>query len=228
MIDYRLGNNVELIDEIEDNSINLCFTSPPYFNTSHKYQRGNGYHYSNDFEEPLYNIIDICEKVKSKLKEDGILALNLGFSYGETGVMRPFDILQRIRSKLGYFVVDNIIWVKKNPIPLRNRLTNAYEYIFILAKTPKIDYNIEGHTLNIINESVKGYKGHSAVMPELVAEKVIQYFSKENDLVLDVYSGSGTTGVVCNKLNRNFIGFEINENYVKLSKERLSALKKKS
>jgi len=137
MVDYRLGNNIDLIDEIEDNTINLCFTSPPYFNTSHKYQRGNGYHYSNDFEEPLYNIIDICEKLKSKLTEDGILALNLGFSYGETGVMRPFDILQRIRTKLGYFVVDNIIWVKKNPIPLRNRLTNAYEYIFILAKTPE-------------------------------------------------------------------------------------------
>ena len=85
------------------------------------------------------------------------MALNLGFSYGETGVMRPIDILQRIRTKLGYFVVDNIIWVKKNPIPLRNRLTNAYEYIFILAKTPKINYNIQGHTLNIINESVKGY-----------------------------------------------------------------------
>jgi len=56
-----------------------------------------------------------------------------------------------------------------------------------------------------------------------VAEKIINYFSKENDLVLDVYSGSGTTGVVCNKLNRNFIGFEINENYVKLSQERLKA-----
>jgi DNA modification methylase len=221
MIDFRFGNNIDLIEEIEDNSLNLVFTSPPYFNTSHKYQRGNGYHYTNDFEEPLFNIIDIMEKVKPKLKENGIIVLNLGFSYGETGVMRPFDILQRIRSKFGYFVVDNIIWIKKNPIPLRNRLTNAYEYFFVLAKTPKIDYNIEGHTLNIINESVKGYKGHSAVMPESVAEKIISFFSKEGDLVLDTYSGSGTAGIMCHRLKRDFIGFEINENYVKLSKERL-------
>ena len=91
-----------------------------------------------------------------------------------------------------------------------------------MALHPEIDIAIE----NIINEAVKGYKGHSAVMPEPVAEKVVEYFSKENDLVLDVYSGSGTTGVVCNKLNRNFIGFEINENYVKLSKERLSSSNK--
>lgn len=221
MIDFRLGNNIELIDDIEDNSVNLAITSPPYFNTAHKYQRGTGFHYTNDFEEPLYNIMDIVEKMKPKLKEDGILVLNLGFSYGETGVMRPFDIIQRIRTKLGYFIVDNIIWVKKNPIPLRNRLTNAYEYFFVLAKIPKINYNIEGHTLNIINESVKGYKGHSAVMPEKVCEYIIKYFSKEGDLVIDPYCGSGTSGIVCNKLKRNFIGFEINENYVKLSKERL-------
>ena len=221
MIDFRLGNNIDLIEQIEDNSIDLVFTSPPYFNTGKKYQRGKGFHYSVDFDEPLYNIIDICEKIKPKLKEGGIVALNLGFSYAETGVMRPFDIIQRIRTKLGYFVVDNIIWYKKNPIPLQKRLTNAIEYIFVLSNSPHIKYNLEGHTLNVIHEAVKGYKGHSASMPEPVAEKVVSYLSKEGDLVLDCYSGSGTTGAVCKKLNRNCIGFEINEEYVKLSKQRL-------
>jgi len=221
MIDLRLGNNIELIDEIDDGSIDCVFTSPPYFNAAKKYQRGKGHHYSTDFEEPLYNVVDIMEKIKPKLKEKGVVILNLGFSYGETGIMRPFDIINRIRTRLGYFIVDNVIWVKKNPIPLQKRLTNAYEYLFVISNSPFINYYNEGHKLNIINESVASYKGHNAIMPIKVAKNILETFSQEGDLILDVYSGSGTTACACKELNRNCIGFEINEDYVKLSRERL-------
>ncbi len=222
MIDLKCGNNVELIKNIEDKTLDCVITSPPYFNTGKKYQRGKGFHYTSDFAEPLYNIIDIFESIKPKLKDGGIVCINLGFSYAETGVMRPYDIINRIREKLGYFVVDIIIWVKKNPIPLRNRLTNAFEYIFVLSNTPHIEYKNQGHKLNIINESVSSYKGHNAIMPETVCNHLIETFTKENDLILDCYMGSGTTAVCCKKLNRNCIGFEINKEYVKLSIERIN------
>ncbi len=220
-INILQGNNLDLIENLDDESIDLVITSPPYFNSCKKYQRGGGSHYTSDFEEPLYNIMDIMEKIKLKLKKGGVICLNLGFSYGDTGIMRPFDIVNRLRMKLGYYIVDNIIWVKKNPIPLRNRLTNAYEYIFILSNIPHINYYNKNHTLNIINNSVKGYKGHNAVMPVEIVEYLLNIFSKEGDLVLDPYSGSGTTAYICKKINRNCIGFEINPDYVKLSKERL-------
>lgn len=224
MIDLRCGNNVELIKQIDDKTIDCVITSPPYFNTGKKYQRGNGFHYTTDFPEPLYNIMDVFENIKPKLKDGGIVCINLGFSYAETGVMRPYDIINRLREKYGYFIVDILIWVKKNPIPLRNRLTNAFEYIFVLSNTPHIEYKNQGHKLNIINESVSSYKGHNAVMPEKVCNHIIETFTKENDLVLDCYMGSGTTAYCCKKLNRNCVGFEINEDYVKLSIDRISKI----
>ena len=49
MIDLRCGNNIELIKDIEDKSLDCIITSPPYFNTGKKYQRGKGYHYTSDF-----------------------------------------------------------------------------------------------------------------------------------------------------------------------------------
>jgi len=222
MIKLHCGNNIDLIKLEKDKSIDCVITSPPYFNTGKKYQRGGGYHYTSDFPEPLYNIMDIMEGIKPKLKDKAVVCINLGFSYGETGVSRPFDIINRLREKCGYFLVDNIIWFKKNPIPLRNRLTNAYEYIFVLSNTPHIEYKNKTHKLNVIHESVSSYKGHSAVMPESIVKHLLETFTDEGDTILDCYMGSGTTASVCKQLNRNCIGYEINENYVELSKKRLS------
>ena len=60
------GNCLELINNLDDNSIDCVITSPPYFNSSHKYQRGNGFHYSNDVGAPMYVIMDFFELVKNK------------------------------------------------------------------------------------------------------------------------------------------------------------------
>ena len=121
----HIGNCVDLVKTLDDKSIDLVVTSPPYYNSQHKYQRGSGFHYTKDIGEPLYVIEDFFAGLLPKLKDDAMVCLNLGFSYGETGVMRPYDILDRLR-RMGYFVIDQIIWWKNNPIPMRNRLTNAY------------------------------------------------------------------------------------------------------
>ena len=221
MIEIKYGNNTDLITDIADGSLDCVITSPPYFNAGKKYQRGKGYHYTSDFAEPLYNIMDIMEAIKPKLKDKGVICMNLGFSYSEAGVMRPFDIVNRLREKYGYFIVDVIIWVKRNPIPLQKRLTNAFEYVFVLSNSHHIDYHTQGHKLNIIQESVASYKGHNAIMPEKVCDHLIETFTKEDDLVLDCFMGSGTTAVCCKRANRNCIGFEINEDYVALARDRV-------
>jgi site-specific DNA-methyltransferase (adenine-specific) len=209
----HIGDCLDLVKKLDDNSIDLIVTSPPYFNSSHKYQRGTGFHYTADVGEPLYVIEDFFDAVKPKLKMTGTVCLNLGFSYGETGVMRPYDILNRLRRN-GYFVNDQIIWHKNNPIPLRNRLTNAYELIFVLSKTPETKYYTSEYTHNVWKFPVGNGKGnHSAVFPIELPKLCITHFSKENDLVLDPFMGSGTTSLACIELKRKWIGFELNSSY---------------
>jgi len=219
---FYLGDCVELSKQLEDNSIDCVITSPPYFNSLKKYQRGTGFHYSQDIGEPLYTIFDVVEVLKDKIKDEGAICINLGFSYGETGVMRPFDIINRLRNKLGVFVNDIIIWHKKNPIPLQKRLTNSTEYIFVLSKSPKLKYYTSKYTHNFIESGVASSGlGHSAVFPEDLPNFCITNFTKENDVVLDCFMGSGTTALSCVKANRKFIGFDINKEYIELSKKRI-------
>lgn len=67
-----------------------------------------------------------------------------------------------------------------------------------------------------------GEKVHPTQKPVEVIEKLIKDSTKEGDLVLDCFMGSGTTAVAANRLNRNFIGFEIQEKYVAIAEQRLS------
>jgi len=72
-----------------------------------------------------------------------------------------------------------------------------------------------------------GNKGHSAVFPEALPEFFVKLFTLPGDLVLDPFCGSGTTGVVCRRLNRHFIGIEQHRQYVELAKERIFSPAKK-
>jgi len=222
MIEYNIIKYVNCLDPDEglsslpDKIIDLIVTSPPYFNSSKKYQRGKGIHYTKDIGEPLYSTIDCSEILYKKLKDDGFYCLNLGFSYAETGVMRPFYIIDRLLKKQKWFLIDTIIWHKKNPIPIQKRLTNSWEYIFVLSKHPNLKYpNPElGYKHNFFESSVAISKGNfSAPFPEALPHFCIEVFSRKGELICDPFVGSGTTCIVANKLSRNWIGYEINDDY---------------
>lgn len=79
-----------------------------------------------------------------------------------------------------------------------------------------------GRRKNIWKYGVGGGKtGHPAVFPEVLAKDHILSWSKEGDTVLDPFMGSGTTGVACKNLNRNFIGIELDEQYFKIAEQRI-------
>ena len=227
MLELNKIYNMDCIDgmkQIDDNSIDLVVTSPPYFNSAHKYQRGTGVHYSIDVGEPLYTIVDASKELLKVLKQDGFYCLNLGFSYGETGVMRPFYIIQQLL-KQGWFAIDTIIWHKTNPIPIKDRLTNSFEYVFVLTKHPSTKYpNDIGYKHNFFECSVVKSGGcQSAPFPEMLPKFCINVFSKEDDIIMDIFNGSGTTTKIAKQLNRHYLGFEINKDYCDIARSRLRA-----
>ena len=240
---YELHNGdcLEIMKGIPNNSIDLIVTSPPYW-------KGFEYEaYFNSYKQYL----DWCElwisECKRVLKLNGTFYLNV-INDSEITI-RAFEIMEIATRKLMWKLHDTIIWYRYNQQPANTsrQLTNQCEYVFMLKHTSANTYldkksayennpsmfktkNV-GNVWEIpFNKGVKckgfGRKetnskwGHGGFPVEL-PETCILLSSKENDTVLDMFMGSGTTGVACVNTNRNFIGIELNKDYFEIAKERI-------
>ena len=74
-----------------------------------------------------------------------------------------------------------------------------------------------------LNQQDKKNYNHPTIKPLNIIENFVKNSTEENDTVLDCFMGSGTTGVACRNLNRNFIGIEIDNNYFEIAKERINS-----
>lgn len=134
----------------------------------------------------------------------------------------------------GWILRSKITWVKKNPMPesVKNRPTNATEEIFLFAKSTGYYYNSEsvrevsGANLKnywILNQEA-GKFGHPAAFPRELARRCILLASHEDDVILDPFGGSGTTGVVANELHRRAVIIELNPSYAAMALSRGSSI----
>lgn len=134
----------------------------------------------------------------------------------------------------GWILRSRITWVKKNPMPesVKNRPTNATEEIFLFAKSPAYYYNPEGireesganlRNYWILNQEAGKY-GHPAAFPRELARRCILLGSKEGQIVIDPFGGSGTTGVVANELHRKAIIIELNPAYAEMAMTRTASI----
>ena len=136
----------------------------------------------------------------------------------------------------GWYLRQDIIWAKPNPMPesVTDRCTKSHEYIFLLTKNAKYYYDNEAiqeagvdaeskrNKRSVWQVTTSRYKdAHFATYPPELITPCILAGSKENDIVLDPFSGSGTTGEVALLQNRNYIGLELSPEYAKLSEKRL-------
>lgn len=131
----------------------------------------------------------------------------------------------------GWLLRSKITWVKKAPMPesVKNRPSNATEEVFLFSKTPNYYYDNqavrEETGANLKNYWLLGPDSsgtpHPAVFPKELARRCILLGSRPGNLVLDPFSGSGTTGLVAAELNRKAVLIELNEEYVANSKTRL-------
>lgn len=136
----------------------------------------------------------------------------------------------------GWYLRSDIIWYKPNcqPESVKDRPTQSHEYVFLLTKSKMYYYDYEA-----IKETTNGGKGkknkrsvwqintngfngaHFAVFPPALVEPCILAGSKEKDLILDPFLGSGTVGEVCMKFDRNCVGIELKAEYAEIAIRRL-------
>jgi site-specific DNA-methyltransferase (adenine-specific) len=137
-----------------------------------------------------------------------------------------------ILKKLKLWIINDIIWFKPNAPPLlqTNRFVPSTELIWLAARSKKyyFDYDLakkmgNGKQMrNLWEVNAERHKtSHPTEKPERLLERIISIGSKEGDVILDPFMGSGTTGVVAKRLNRNFIGVEIDDDYFVIAKKRI-------
>lgn len=133
---------------------------------------------------------------------------------------RHLKELQIEAEKVGFKFQQLIVWNKGNSTPNKFYL-NSYELILMLRKGKAKNINNMG-TKNILDiHNIIGKKLHPTEKPVELNEILINNSSKEGEIVLDPFMGSGSTGVACQKNNRKYIGIEIDEKYYNIAKERI-------
>lgn len=221
---------------MSDDSVDLVITSPPY-NMNLRIRDGKycSRQITKEFSTKYDGFSDnmqIAEYfdfhlrvIKELLRVAPIVFYNVQIVTGSKRAV--FKLL----GELNEYVKDIIVWDKENAQPAMSEgvLNRQYELIIVFAKrdaiSRKFNYcNFERGTLNDVWRIKRGKKVtnlHGATFPEELVEKILTNFSRERDVVYDPFMGTGTTAVVCKKMNRRFIGSEIITSYVEVAKERL-------
>ena len=133
-------------------------------------------------------------------------------------------------TKAGLYYKTVGVWHKSNPMPRNMNLhfINSIEpWLYFINDGHTGTFNNEGKPIHdfietsTITASEHRLGNHPTQKPKALLSHFIKLLSNESDVVLDPFMGSGSTGVVCEQLNRNFIGFEINSNYYNIACQRI-------
>lgn len=124
------------------------------------------------------------------------------------------------------YSVTLLVWKKTNPSPLCNlkHISDLEFIVYVRGKGAywnsdedlEIKYKLKQHS--IINGK---NKFHPTEKPVNLLKELIRLHTKENDMILDCFMGSGSTGVACKELNRNFVGIELNKEYFEIAERRM-------
>ncbi len=242
------GDCIEKMNAMEEGSIDLIFADPPY-----NLQLGGDLHRPNNSKvDAVDNDWDQFETLKTYddftrewlsaarrvLKDDGGIWV-IG-SYHN--IFRLGYILQ----DLGYWILNDVLWVKSNPMPnfRGRRFTNAHETMIWAGKSKDSKYYFNYDAMKSLNEDKQmrsdwyfplctgderlkdenGDKAHPTQKPEGLLHRVLMASTRPNDIVLDPFFGTGTTGAVAKKLGRRFIGIERETDYIRHAQKRIDRI----
>lgn len=243
-----LGDCIEVLKSLPDESVDMIFADPPYnLQLNQELWRPNltlvdavddDWDQFVDFESYDNFSQSWLAECRRVLKSDG--------SIWVIGSYHNIFRLGYLMQNLGYWFLNDVVWVKTNPMPnFRGvRFTNAHETLIWACKHKKGKYKFNYHAMKDLNDGlqmrsdwqiplctgaerikINGKKAHSTQKPEALLYRVILSSTDPEDIILDPFFGTGTTGAVAKKLNRHWIGIEINPRYVKLAEERIDSIK---
>jgi DNA modification methylase len=192
-----------------DNCIDLIITDPPYgddiaYGWKSKTIKNN--------ENPLINCSALINCYRL-LKKDRSLYIFTNW--------RHYPFLTEFVLRYTKFSVRHVIVWKKHNFGLGWAFRHQYELILVLEKgKPKYNLTDFSNVQNAdhINHS---YETHPHEKPIDLIMKIIKHSSKEGDLVLDPFCGSGSVCVACKRMKRDWIGIELDKKYVKMARERI-------
>ena len=217
MIELRQGDCLEIMNEIPEKSVDLILTDSPYgfgYQSNMKKNKDLPMFYDRNtswLNEWLY-------KANKILKDDGHL-------YMFAPVQKIDEFKQKIEN---FFIIKNILVWDKNCFgmgDLYGQYAPSYEFIIFAVKE-------QGKKLNgkrerdLLSFNKCKPELHPTQKPVELLKYLIEKSTNENDVVLDSFMGSGSTGVAAKELNRNFIGIELDEKYFNIAKERIKNAEK--
>jgi DNA modification methylase len=238
------GDCLEVLKTLPENSIDLVFADPPYNlqlqqelwrpnmtrvdGVTDEWDRFGSFAEYDSFTRAW---LSACRRV---MKDTGTLWV-IGTYHN---IYRVGAILQ----DLDFWILNDVIWLKSNPMPnFRGvRFTNAHETLIWAQKIRRAPYTFNYHAMKALNDDlqmrsdwllpicsgkerlkVDGSKAHPTQKPEALLYRVVLASSRPEEVILDPFLGSGTTGVIARKLGRHWIGIERDPINVQLAKDRL-------
>ncbi|MBW1616652.1 MAG: site-specific DNA-methyltransferase [Deltaproteobacteria bacterium] len=236
-INTIIRGSSEKMSELPDNSLHLMITSPPY-NVTKDYDK------DLSLEEYLLFLKNVFAETYRVLINGGRVCINIA-NLGRKPYIPLSDYISNIMIEIGFYMRGEIIWNKgagagismawgswksaSNPV-----LRDTHEYILIFSKGDfgrKAKNKINTITKEQFMEWTKSVWtfnpesakkiGHPAPFPVELPYRLIQLYTFENDIILDPFMGSATTALAALKSSRKYIGYETDDNYIKLSDKRL-------
>lgn len=240
--DYKLFNEdaFKIMSEIPDASIDVIFADPPYFLSNNgvtcksgKFESVNKGSWDEGNVEKLNDFnVRFLREAKRILKPNGTIWIS--------GTMHSIYSVGYNLQLLGYRILNNITWEKTNPAPNLSckmfthstetilwatpHQNSKYYYNYDLMKSQNNDKQMKDvWRFGTTKPSEKKLGKHPTQKPLDLLNRIILASTNEEDIILDPFMGSGTTGVAALRNNRKFVGVELEENYFELSKRRIES-----
>ena len=218
-IELMKGDCLEMMKSIPDNSIDLCVSDIPYKLT------GGGKGDGANSKRPKGILENNSQLMKIPKFEDWLPELYRVMKNGtHIYLMCNFKNLNDLMNKslaVGFKHINLLVWEKNNCTPSQFYMKNC-EYTLLLRKgSSKYINDIGGSkTVHKFNNII-GNKVHPTEKPVDLMEFYVENSSNIGDTVLDMFMGSGTTGVACVNTNRDFTGIELDDNYFNIAEKRI-------